>query len=128
MSQQLDQIRSDVPATNGKSSPSLPNFRVTPHLDLFESDTEYLLVIDMPGARPESLEVQVTGCELEIRAQRAPAPNGTDVASTTFERRVELPGDVDANSAGAQLKEGVLEVRISKAASARRVKVPIRTN
>ena len=130
MSQQLDQIRSDVPVMNGsvKGSTALPTFRVTPQLDLYESDSEYLLVIDMPGARAESLEVQVTGRELELRAQRAPAPNGTDVASTSFERRVELPTDVDASSAAAQLKDGVLEVRISKAASARRVKIPISAN
>jgi HSP20 family molecular chaperone IbpA len=130
MSQQLDQVRSDAPATNGNGKPSttLPSFRVTPQLDLYESDNEYLLVIDMPGARAESLEIQVTGRELELRAERAAAPSGTDLASTTFERRVELPGDVDTNSAAAQLKNGVLEVRISKAASARRVKIPISTN
>lgn len=107
---------------------SAPTWRVTPHCDLFESDGEYLLVIDMPGASPESLSVELTGKELAIRAQRSPSSQGVDVATTTFERHIELPADVDGGSTSAQLQGGVLRVQIAKAASARRVKIPVATN
>jgi HSP20 family protein len=130
MCREPNQGRSDAPAPNTNQEENgyalLPIFRVTPQLDLYESDDEYLIVVDLPGARAESLKVRVAGRELELRAERGQSLNGTHAPSTAFERRMQLPGDVDANSAKARLKDGVLDIRIAKAASARRVKVPIR--
>jgi HSP20 family protein len=122
---QLETVPSNH-SSNGQRS--APTWRVTPQCDLYESDGEYLLVIDMPGASPDSLNVELTGSELAIRAQRAPSSQGADVATTSFERRIELPADVDAGSTTAQLQGGVLRVQIAKAASARRVKIPVATN
>lgn len=113
-------------ASNGHRS--APTWRVTPHCDLYESDSAYLLVVDMPGASPDSLSVELTGNELAIRAQRSPSSHGSDVATTTFERHIELPADVDGGSTSAQLQGGVLRVQIAKAASARRVKIPVAGN
>ncbi len=107
---------------------SAPTWRVTPLCDVYESDSEYLLVIDMPGASSDSLSVELTGNELAIKAQRAPSSQGSDVATTIFERRIELPADVDGGSTSAQLQGGVLRVQIAKAASARRVKIPVAAN
>jgi HSP20 family molecular chaperone IbpA len=95
---------------------------------LHESDGEYLLSFDLPGATVESLSVQIIGRELELRAQRPAPSEGSDAVMTSFERRVKLPAEVDANSAVAKLDGGVLEIRIAKAPSARRVKIPIGTN
>lgn len=107
---------------------SAPTWRLTPPCDLYESDGEYLILVDMPGASSDSLSVELTGNELAIRAQRPPSSQGSDVAATTFERRIELPSDVDAGSTSALLQGGVLQVRVAKAASARRVKIPVATN
>jgi HSP20 family molecular chaperone IbpA len=132
MSQALEAVSSNnSKSSNGQSSNgqrSAPTWRVTPHCDLYESDSEYLLVIDMPGASTESLSVELTGNELSIRAQRPASAQGADVATTTFERRIELPSDVDGGSTSAQLQGGVLRVQIAKARSARRVKIPVATN
>jgi HSP20 family molecular chaperone IbpA len=87
-----------------------------------------LLVIEVPGATVESLSIQIVGKELQLHAQRPASAGGSDVALTSFERRIELPAEVDANSAAAKLDSGVLEIRISKAASARRVKIPVNSN
>lgn len=116
---------SDI-VTNG--APKVPLWRVTPELDLYESDGEYLLQLDVPGASPERLNIQLLGTTLQIRAERAPAADGGDVALLAFERTVELPTEVDTESARAQLKNGILEIRISKSAAARRVQIPITTN
>jgi HSP20 family molecular chaperone IbpA len=127
MSQALEAVSSNNSmASNGHRS--APTWRVTPHCDLYESDSEYLLVIDMPGASADTLSVELTGSELAIRAQRPASSQGADAASTTFERRIELPSDVDGGSTSAQLQAGVLRVQIAKAPSARRVKIPVATN
>lgn len=121
---------SSAQASNGHRS--APTWRITPQCDLYESDGAYLLVVDMPGANPDSLSVELTGNELAIRAQRSPSSAGSsagsDVATTTFERHIELPAEVDGGSTSAQLQGGVLRVEIAKAASARRVKIPVATN
>ena len=116
---------SDI-APNGASK--VPLWRVTPELDLYESDGEYLLQLDVPGASPERLHIQMLGTSLQIRAERAAAAEGGDVALLSFERSVELPAEVDPDSARAQLKNGILEIRISKSSAARRVRIPITTN
>jgi HSP20 family molecular chaperone IbpA len=123
----LQTVPSNAPqASNGHRS--APTWRVTPHCDVYESDSAYLLVIDMPGASPDSLSVELTGNSLAIRAQRSPSSQGADVATTTFERHIELPSDVDGSSTSAKLQGGVLRVEIAKAPSARRVKIPVAAN
>jgi HSP20 family protein len=112
--------------TNGATK--APLWRVTPELDLYESDTEYLLQLDVPSASPDTLKVQVLGNTLQIHAEGAPADHGADVARMTYERTVQLPAEVDAASATAQLRNGILEIRIAKSAAARRVRIPVRMN
>jgi HSP20 family molecular chaperone IbpA len=132
--EQLDKISSE-PASSNTSQNGLSQramWRVQPRCDLYESDSGYLLVVDLPGATAESLSIQIVGTELQLRAQRATgspsAPEGSDIAVTAFERRIELPAEVDAASGSAKLESGILEIRVAKAASARRVQIPINTN
>jgi HSP20 family protein len=124
--------------TNGVAKAPLQHvaWRVTPELDLYESGNEYLIQLDVPGASAESVNVQVVGTRVFVRAEQAtstPASSaeGTEqppIALAAFERQLDLPSDVDPNSASAELKNGVLEIRIAKSASARRVKIPVNAN
>ena len=116
-----------APAANAEAREAA-FWEATPELDVYESPAEYLVMLDVPGAAAESIDVQVLGTELHVRARQAPAPHYTDVALAAFERRLELPSEVDATSASAKLENGVLEIRIQKSAAARRVKIPVNTN
>ena len=121
-------VSSKPDASSSKRDGSVPIWQVTPELDVFESATHYLIVLDVPGATPESVNVQAIGTELHVRAQQAPAPGQGDVALAAFERHLELPGEVDASSASAKLRDGVLEINIQKSAAARRVRIPVNAN
>ena len=125
--------------TNGVAKAPLQHvaWRVTPELDLYESGDEYLIQLDVPGASAESVSVQVVGTRVFVRADQATAtPTNSNaegaepppIALAAFERQLDLPGAVDPHSASAELKNGVLEIRIAKSASARRVKIPINAN
>lgn len=103
-------------------------WQVTPELDLYENESGYLIQLNVPGASAESVNVQVVGAELHVRAEQAPAEGRADVALSAFERHLELPSELDAASATAQLRDGVLEIRIQKSAAARRVRIPVNTN
>jgi HSP20 family molecular chaperone IbpA len=113
-------------APNGSAAPEArqPLWRATPELDVYESANEFLILLNVPGASPESVEVQVEGTEIHVRAQRASLP-GSDVVMTVYERRVELPSEVDATSASAKLSAGVLQIQIQKSPSARRIRIQV---
>jgi HSP20 family protein len=117
-----------APSTASQPGLSRPAWRAAPELDLYESDSELLVLLNVPGASPESIDVRVIENELHVRAEQAAAPGYADVARGAFERRFALPAAVDANSAAAELRNGVLEVRLQKKASARRVKIPVSAN
>jgi HSP20 family protein len=122
----MSEVSNDKALANGQGK--APFWHVTPQLDLYESATEYLIVVDVPGASASSVNVEVIGNELFVRAEQATSPGQNDIAVAAFERRVELPAEVDSSSAAAQLRDGVLEVRVQKTATARRVKIPVRAN
>lgn len=115
-------------ASNGVAK--APLWRVTPEMDLYESGDEYLIQLDVPGASADSINVQVVGTRVFIRAEQAVAAAEANAAAalTAFERQLDLPADVDADSASAELRHGVLEIRIAKSASSRRVKIKVNAN
>jgi HSP20 family protein len=122
----MNHSQNEMTTSNGAAKS--PFWRATPEMDVYESASEFLIVLDVPGATAESVNVQVLGHEVSVRAEQAPAPNQGDVALAAFERRIELPSEVDANSATATLRDGVLELRITKSAAARRVKIAVNAN
>lgn len=133
----MSDVQNDITPSNGAQATAPARkaeareaafWQATPELDVYESSSEYLVMLDVPGAAAESIDVQVLGTELHVRAQQAPAPFDTDVALAAFERRLELPSEVDGTSASAKLTNGVLEIRIQKSVAARRVKIPVNTN
>jgi HSP20 family molecular chaperone IbpA len=123
----MSELQMEKPTANGAAK-AAPRWRVTPDIDVYENEVEYLVQLDVPGASAESINVQVLGTELRIRSEQAPVERDTDATLVAFERQINLPGEVDADSASAQLKNGVLEIRVSKSASARRVKIPVSIN
>lgn len=89
--------------------------------DLLESETEYLLVIDLPGTTEETVDVHVDEATLHIEARREKAV--PDEFRYVDEDRslfldTDLPLPPDANDAVAEhdVERGVLEVRLEKTA------------
>src|SRR5688572_456552 len=137
----MSEMQLDKTTTNGVAKAPLapsgvakaPLWRFTPEMDLYESGDEYLIQLDVPGASTDSIDVQVVGTRVFIRAEQAAgtAPEANPaaaVALAAFERQLDLPGEVDPNSASAELRNGVLEIRIAKSASSRRVKIKVNAN
>lgn len=103
-----------------------------PAVDVAESNDAVHLVADIPGVDPDLLDINVTGQILRIRGTIAPSPHTQDGslhrrerAVGPFERTLTLPCGVDADASHADLKHGVLHVRLPKAANEVGHKIPV---
>lgn len=94
----------------------------TPLGDLEEDDAAYELQLELPGIERDEIEVEVVGRRVRVAGERREHERSGVLRRRTrgtgrFFYEATLPGDVDADRATAQLRDGVLTVRLPKAAS-----------
>jgi HSP20 family molecular chaperone IbpA len=87
--------------------------------DLLESADAYLIVLDIPGATAETLEVRADETRLEIEASREKAvPDGFEFRSEGrplfFDATIPLPPSVSGEAVSARIDKGVLEIELPK--------------
>jgi HSP20 family molecular chaperone IbpA len=112
-------------APNGRASTIAKRIRdLTPNVDVFENEDEYVLLADMPGATAESVVVQVEGGQIAIEAQRS-MPQGE---STRYRRQFQLPSTIDQDGISAELRDGVLHVHLKKSEKAKRRVISVRSS
>ena len=104
-----------------------------PRVDVLEDDTGITLLADLPGVSRESLDIQVEGDSLLIEgAVAAATPEAMEAAYAEvrvprYRRRFTLSHELDGGRIEAQLKDGVLRLRIPKQerAQPRRVSIKV---
>lgn len=106
--------------------------RYRPPVDLIESDTAYLIQVELPGFDPEALELVFEGRSLTLKGQKTlPALDESAQAHLrersggTFERKFSFPRAVDADAIQARFKHGVLTVEVAKRPEAQPQRVKI---
>jgi HSP20 family protein len=114
--------------TSNNGAPAPARWRQAPNIDVYESGEQYLVQLDVPGVDASSIDVQVVGTTLRIRAEQTKPSFESDSPTVLFERQLELPEEVEPDSASAEFKNGVLEIRITKGRTARRLKIPVASN
>jgi HSP20 family molecular chaperone IbpA len=98
--------------------------------DLLESDDAYLLVIDLPGANKQTMDVGVTDGKLEIEARRekdVPMDFSylQEERSLFLDADLPLPPDATGADAEATIDRGVLELRLPKREATPEQEIPI---
>lgn len=95
---------------------------VFPLLNLTEDKQKYYIRAELPGIKPEDLDIQATGKNLSISGERKiPTANETakyhrrERDAGKFSRIVNLPGEIDSDKVEAKLAGGILTVVIPKA-------------
>lgn len=103
-------------------------------MDLYRDGDHYVLSADLPGVDPGSVDIDVDGQLLTIRAQRT-LTAGDDVKwitrereTATFVRQLNLGQGIDIDRISAAYDNGVLSVTIpvSERAKPRRIEVSSR--
>ena len=101
-----------------------PQRAVLPAVDVFEDASGITLLADMPGVPREQLELKVEGDALLIEGGVQPrTPDGleavyAEVRVPRYRRSFTLSRELDTARIEAQLKDGVLRLRIPKQAHA----------
>lgn len=92
---------------------------VEPPVDVYENQSELLIVADVPGATKESIAVSVDRGQLTIEAKRTEENSGTPTAwefrVRDYRRVFSVPQSIDASKIEANLAGGVLRVHLPKA-------------
>jgi len=83
-----------------------------PYVDIFEGADETWLVADLPGVKKEDLHVELEHDELRLRAKGKSFDDG----DVHWARAFRLPPNIDATKVGADLKDGVLTLKLPKPA------------
>jgi HSP20 family protein len=101
-----------------------------PAADIVETDSAYVIEIELPGVRREDVDVELDGNELVVTGEikerkregllrRRTRPVGK------FEYRVTLPGDLRADEVEGSLAFGVLKLHVPKAQSTQHSKINV---
>ena len=105
---------------------------MTPRVDVLEDDTGITLVADMPGVSKDSLEIKVENDALSIEgAVSAATPQAmeaiyAEVRIPRYRRSFTLSRELDPGHIEAQLKDGVLKLRIPKHEQARPQRISVK--
>jgi HSP20 family protein len=98
----------------------------TPTVDIEESDSEYIIKVELPEVRKEDIKVAVDQGVLTIRGDRRmerEEKNKTyhrvERSYGSFARSFILPDDVKDDSITARHEDGMLYLRLAKSESAR---------
>lgn len=104
--------------------------RVMP-MDLYREGDHYILNADLPGIDPGSVDIDVDGQLLSIRAQRTlKEGEGSkwllkEREGGSFLRQLTLGQDIDVDNIAAHYDNGVLSVTIPVSAASRRRKIEV---
>jgi HSP20 family molecular chaperone IbpA len=102
---------------------------VAPVVDVYENVDELLLLVDVPGATNEGIDVQLDKGQLTILAKRQEQPPGALLAEeyrcSDYLRIFSVPQGIDPSKIDAQLSGGVLRLHLPKSESVkpRRIEV-----
>jgi HSP20 family molecular chaperone IbpA len=103
-----------------------------PPIDVYEDETGITLIADLPGVSKERLGVKVNGDNLLIEGDIAvPAPQDmellyAEMPASSYRRSFILSRELDSSKIEANLKDGVLKLRIPKAEEAKPRRIEIR--
>jgi len=101
----------------------------TPASDIYETESGYLIAMDLPGIDREALEIDVDDNRLIVKGTRAideSKQHRTERPKGKFLRTFSVPGSVDQGKIGAEYKDGVLQIRLPKRTEQKAKKIDIK--
>ena len=105
---------------------------IIPNADVYETEDEFVVELEVPGFEEKELEIEVTDHTLCVKGERTETKEEKDKSfqlrerlEKHFERRFMLPTEADMGRVTATFRKGVLEVHAAKVKEAAPKKVEI---
>ena len=101
----------------------------TPAADIYETESGFLLALDLPGIDREALEIDAEDNRLIVKGTRTVTESKqhrTERPRGKFLRTFSIPGSVDQSKIGAEYKDGVLQIRLPKRTEQKPKKIDIK--
>ena len=107
----------------------------TPALDLSETDNEVQITMDVPGMKPEEIDIEVVGNTIRVRGEHKEEKeekgrtfHRVERRTGSFVRSVDLPCAVKDDKVAAEYKEGVLKLTLPKCEEAKTRKIKVKAD
>ncbi len=102
-----------------------------PRFDIFETDTEMIMLGDLPGVSPDDLDIRYENQELTVHGKVAPRHEGVEFlygeyGIGDFYRSFTIGEAIDGSKISAELKNGVLVLRLPKVKEAQPRKIEVK--
>lgn len=128
MNRQLSRLLEDGGSRTGEAA-----VHWAPSVDIRETEDALLVQAELPGIDRKDVKVEVHEGVLTISGERRYEKDvkeknvhRVERAYGSFARSFSLPANIDASNVQAQMKDGVLEVRLHKRESARPKSIEVR--
>jgi HSP20 family protein len=132
---ELSRMRSQMDRLMGafESRPwSGSNAGVFPAINLTENENHYFVRAELPGVAANELEIQATGRNLTISGKRDVEVKPGEAKyhrrereAGQFSRVIGMPREINADKVEARMNNGILNLRIPKAESAKPKRITI---
>ena len=107
--------------------------RVWPAIDVAEKEGAIVVRAEVPGMKPEEIDISVYGNTLTISGEKKETKEEqgdgfyhVESSCGSFRREVALPTDIDEGKIEAVCKDGVLSITLPKAEKNKAVKVQVK--
>jgi HSP20 family protein len=118
--------------SNGSKAGGIQAF--TPRTTVAETDTQYEVELDLPGMKPEDLQVEMRGNELWLSGERKQEKeekgknyHRIEQEYGRFARVIPLAAPVNEEKIAAKYESGVLKVTVPKSEAVKPKRVPVST-
>lgn len=118
---------------NSPAEQTRPGLVFTPQVDIFETDTELVLLADMPGVRAEDLNIDLHDDTLSLSGDVRPfeGPEESDILIEyevgKYYRQFALSEIIDQDKIDAKLENGVLNLTLPKVKKATPRKITVQS-
>ena len=118
----MDQLFNDAYARNREYRAQPAAWQLP--VDAYATDDAIVLVADVPGLKPEDLDMTLEGDTLTIRGEMKPRPENQNYLlrerlTGRFERVLTINTPIDAGKVEATFEDGVLKLVLPKAEAAK---------
>jgi HSP20 family protein len=108
---------------------------VFPNINIYNGNSDIVVLAEVPGVRQEDMDVSITGDTLTIKGRKTSGIDNEEKirferrerGSGEFTRVVILPDRVAGNNMSAKLKDGILTVTLPKSEAAKPKQITVQS-